>query len=77
MESSGKNSCYVKNIHTYPQYLACGLQHEFSVPLVNLDNHGESPCLIGKSVISMAIFNNELLVYRRVSSTFFFGQHLI
>jgi len=29
-------------------------------------NYGKSPCLMGKSTISMAIFNSKLLVYQRV-----------
>ena len=29
-------------------------------------NYGKSPCFMGKSTISMAIFNSKLLVYRRV-----------
>ena len=32
-----------------------------------LHNYGKSPCYeLGKSTISMAIFNNKLLVYQRV-----------
>ena len=32
-----------------------------------LQNYGKSPCSMGKSFISMAIFNSLLLVYRRVN----------
>jgi hypothetical protein len=32
-----------------------------------MENHGKSPFLMGKSTISMAIFNNKLLVYQRVN----------
>ena len=35
-------------------------------PLVNCHNYGKSPFLLGKSSISMAMFNSKLLVYRRV-----------
>ena len=31
-----------------------------------LYNYGKSPCLIGKSTISMAIFNSNMFVYQRV-----------
>ena len=38
-------------------------------PLVNIQkNYGKSPCLMGKSTISMAIFNSKLLVYQRVNT---------
>jgi len=30
-------------------------------------NDGKSPCFMGKSTISMAIFNSKLLVYQRVT----------
>jgi hypothetical protein len=30
-------------------------------------NYGKSPFLMGKSTISMAMFNSKLLVYQRVS----------
>ena len=33
----------------------------------SLVNYGKSPCLMGKSTISMAIFNSKLLIYQRVS----------
>jgi hypothetical protein len=33
-----------------------------------LHNYGKSPCLMGKSTISMAIFNSKLLVYQRVNT---------
>ena len=33
-------------------------------------NDGQSPCLMGKSTISMAIFNSKLLVYQRVLSEY-------
>jgi len=36
-------------------------------PLVNIQtNYGKSPFLVGKSTISMAMFNSKLLVYRRI-----------
>ena len=39
-------------------------------PLVNVYMHncGKSPFLMGKSTISMAIFNSKLLVYQRVTT---------
>jgi hypothetical protein len=36
-------------------------------PLVNIQNDGKSPFSMGKSTISMAIFNSKLLVYQRVN----------
>ena len=36
-------------------------------------NYGQSPFLLGKSTISMAIFNSKLLVYQRVISLEWFG----
>ena len=39
-------------------------------PLVNQHNYGKSPFLMGKSTISMAIFNSKLLVYQRVYTHF-------
>ena len=30
-------------------------------------NYGTSPCLMGKSTISMAIFNSYMLVYQRIN----------
>ena len=33
-------------------------------------HYGKSPCLMGKSTISVAIFNSFLLVYQRVSGKF-------
>ena len=35
-------------------------------PLVNQHSYGKSLFLMGKSTISMAIFNSKLLVYQRV-----------
>ena len=35
-----------------------------------LHNYGKSQCLMGKSTISMAIFNSKLLVYQRVVGNF-------
>jgi len=32
-----------------------------------LHNYGKSPCSMGKSTMSMAIFNSKLLVYQRVN----------
>jgi len=32
-----------------------------------MENYGKAPCSMGKSTISMAMFNSKLLVYRRVS----------
>ena len=37
-------------------------------PLVNKHNYGKSPCSMGKSTISMAMFNSKLLVYQRLYS---------
>ena len=37
---------------------------------INGDFHGKSTCLLGKSTISMAMFNSFLYVYRRVSQLF-------
>ena len=38
----------------------------FYYPLVNRQNYGTSPFLMGKSTISMAIFNSYMYVYQRV-----------
>ena len=39
-------------------------------PLVKKHSYGKSPFLMGKSAISMAIFNSKLLVCQRVCKTF-------
>ena len=39
-----------------------------------LHNYGKSPCFMGKSTISMAIFNSKLYVYQRVTPSYF-GVH--
>jgi len=47
------------------------LDRENSVPSGNLlHSYGKSPFLMGKSTISMAIFNSKLLVYQRVTDFF-------
>jgi hypothetical protein len=33
-----------------------------------MENHGKSPCSMGKSTISMVIFNSKLLNYQRVEN---------
>jgi len=41
---------------------------EWTIPSCKrLHNYGKSPCLMGKSTISMAMFNSFLYVYQRVS----------
>ena len=39
-------------------------------PLVNEHNYGKSPFLMGKSTISMAMFNSYVIVYQRVMVIF-------
>ena len=44
-----------------------------SMVMVNLHNYGKSQCLIGKSNISMAMFNSFVYVYHKIMG--FINQH--
>ena len=53
-----RKSMQLKGYNTKNKYM--GLQQS----KIDTKNYGKSPCLMGKSTISMAIFNSKLLVYQ-------------
>ena len=54
-----------------------GFDWDYRIPSGKLlHNYGKSPCSMGKSTISMAIFNSKQLSYQRVCSLHFIAVWL-
>ena len=64
----GRGTCF-QHVFVHPFLDRFLYMYFLSYPQVNQHNYGQSQFLMGKSTISMAIFNSKLLVYQRVPSS--------